>query len=448
MSKRSLPTVILVSSAILAVTPASWARASETGAAVTIPASASAPMEETLTLDRAIGIAWANYGSIATARESVTAARERVRQARTGTLPMVSGDVSYAVSGSGGRVGTGFGTAQSDTGVQPRVSMDYNVYDGGVTRAAVRQALANVTGSEASLASARNNVAYTVAQSFYSQLRAERILTLRKEQESLAEEQLKSVEARIEAEDAAAADRALPLSELRNRQVDRVQAQNDIAIAANALRNVMGLAAGPPLKLAAVAAPADDLPKLPELIETALRERPEVVQAQARVKSAQAAVDVARINRRPRVDTTVGYSFTPESDSKRSGWDAGASVSMPIFDFGLSLSRQREAEADVRSANEELQQTARDVTADVTEAYNSLLNARERVSASGLAVDAARVNLDAATERYRLGASGSSVLTLITAQVQYATASNSSIEADYDRMIARAQLDRALGLRK
>ena len=198
----------------------------------------------------------------------------------------------------------------------------------------------------------------------------------------------------------------------------------------------MGLPAGEPIQLKEPADAAQNDLKLEELIQTALGRRPEVAQARARVTSAEASVDMARISRRPRVDTTLGASYTPENDSQRKGWDAGASVSMPVFDFGLSRSRQKEAEADARSAVENLRQAEKDVTADVTEAYNNLLSARARVSASRLARDAAKVNLDQETERYRLGATGSAVLSVFTAQVQYAAAGNSLIDAEYDRMTA------------
>ncbi len=85
------------------------------------------------------------------------------------------------------------------------------------------------------------------------------------------------------------------------------------------------------------------------------------------------------------------------------------------------------------------------IAAVVTEAYNNLISARERVTASDAAAEAARVSLQQTTERYTLGASGASVVALIQAQVQFATASNSAIQAEYDLRLARVQLDRALG---
>lgn len=401
-----------------------------------------------VTLSEAIRIAYENQGSMIAAEESVTAAEERVRQARTGTLPNVVGDLAYQASGQTFRVaGSDFiSSSTSSGGVQPRVALNFPLFDGGLTRAAVRQAQANVVATEASLASVENSLAFLVSVDYFSQLRADRTLVLRREQERLAQEQLNSVEARIAAEDVAPADRALPLAELRNRQVDRVQAENDLRVAAVRLRNTMGLGAGPPLLLVEPATTDPALPPLEVLLETAEAQRPEIVQAQARVQSTQESVRIAGINRRPRLDTGVSYSVTPADDDRRQEWLIGTSISMPLFDSGLTRARENEARAQERIALADLEQTIKDVSAEVETAYSNVSSARERVGASQLAVDAARVNLDVATERYNLGAAGSTVLDLITAQVQFATASNNAIEALYDLRVAQAQLDQALGI--
>jgi len=415
-------------------------------------ADATPPVDATkpITLDEAVKIARQNQGSVAVAQQSAAAATQRVRQARTGTMPSVTGDVSYNVSGDTSRASGGdFRTSsQSSNGAQPRVSLNYTLYDGGLTQSSVRQAQANAAASSAGVDSVLNSLTFMVSQDFFNQLRAERTLDLRREQERLADEQLKSVEARIQAGSAADADRALPLSELRNRQVDRIQAENDLRTASTLLRNAMGLEVGAPLKLTeppeANAAP----PSLESLIQTAQRQRPEVLQAKARVQAAEAAVSSARISRLPRVDSTVTGSMTPEDNSRRREWVAGLSVSMPLFDAGLTHAREEESKASLRSTQADMDQTVKDVASDVESAYNSLSSARERVTAAKLALDAAKVNLDSTTERYNLGSSGSSVLSLVTAQVQYATAANSSIGAQFDLRVAQAQLEQAIGARK
>jgi len=403
----------------------------------------------------------------------VEAARQRVRQVRTGTLPSVTGTLGYqgrGTSGLGGlfggnptqtipgrpgqpgqpgtpdrRVSINTDTTTFDQGLQPRFALTFSPYDGGLTRTQVRQARAGVETNLANLTAVRNNQAFEVTSNYLFQLQSERLLELRRVQEELAAAQLRRVEARVREGAAAEADRALPLSEFRNRQVDRITAQNDARVAANALRNSMGLPVGPALQLVELRENQEPPPPLTALTDVALRQRPEVVQAEAQVRVAQANVSIARISRRPRLDTSFGFNVSPNNPLQRSDFAVGAAVSLPLFDAGLTHAREQEARTGVQSSSAQLEQTRRDVTAEVVEAYLNLVNARERLEASRLAVEAAQVNLEQTTARYERGLAQITVVDLIQAQVQFANASNNAIQALYDIHLAQAQLNRAIG---
>ncbi len=252
------------------------------------------------------------------------------------------------------------------------------------------------------------------------------------------------MEARIEAGAAAPADRALPLSELRNRQVDVVQAENDLAVSAVTLRQLMGLPTGPALELQEVTG-EPQAGELEQWLDAALRDRPELAEARARVESAAAALEAARVRRSPRVDVGAAYDLTPASDSRRQDWTVAAAVSMPLWDASLTAAGVAEAKARLRAAQAALEQEEKDVASEVTRAYRNLVSALERMQATQAALEAARVNLESETERYRLQAAGSSVLALQTAQVQYATASTNDIQARYDVQSAWSQLQQAIG---
>lgn len=396
-------------------------------------------MEQPISLQDAIRIAERYHASVAVARDSLDAAQQRVRQARAGILPNVVGSVGYSGMGSSP------GRTRYDMGIQPRVAVDYTLWDGGLTQASVRQAKAGVDASQAGFTATRNDLAFTVAANYLAQLRSEQILALRKAQEELAQQQLQRVEARIAAGSAAEADRALQLSELRNRQVDRIQAENDVKVAANTLRNSMGLPVGPPLRLVEPQREDFALPSVDILRQQAERQRPEVLQAEARVRSAEAALAIAELQRRPRLSASAGITGTPERENQRAAWDLAMSISMPIWDAGSSRSRELEAQAELRSAVAQLEQTKKNVSAEVEEAYLNLVNAQERLVAARAAVDAARVNLEQTTARYERGVAGVSVVDLFTSQVQYNTANTNAIQALYDVHLARVQLERALG---
>ncbi|MBW3624602.1 MAG: TolC family protein [Armatimonadetes bacterium] len=396
-----------------------------------------------LTLAEAVRIAQQNHANMTVAEESVEAAQARVTQAQSANRPIVFGSVDYSLRGVTGQ-GTGLSRTTSSAGIQPRATLSYNIFDGGLTRAGVRQAREGVENSLANVVATRNNLGLTVAVNYIAQLRAAQLLELRRNQEELALAQLKRVEARVEVGAAALLESALPLSEYQNRQVERIAVQNDVRVAANALRNAMGLTVGPPLTLTEPTELPEGLLPVDALRELALRERPEIAQAESQREIAEASVAIARIQRRPRLDTQVSAIATP-FDNTRAIWDAGASVSMPLWDAGRSRAQQEEAEAAVRSAEARFEQVKKDVTAEVEEAYLNLANARERVPASRQAVEAARLNLEAATERYALEIRGISVVDLISAQVQYDTANTNYIQATYDVHLAQAQLQRALG---
>lgn len=431
------------------------------------PSPGSAPaagVGAPVTIAEAILVAYQNHARVLTAEQDVESARQRVRQARTGTLPSVTGEVNYRGRGTSnigglfggepiGTVTTPAGprrrtldtdSVSFDRGIQPRIAVSYPIYDGGLTRRQVEQARAGVEGSTANLAAARNNLALDVTSNYLFQLRSAQLLDLRQEQERLALEQVQRVQAQIELGSAAPADRALVESEYQNRRVDRIQAEFDVRIAANALRNTMGLDAGAPLILVEPAPAEEQAPALVDLIAQSQRQRPEVVQAEAQVRSAQAVRQIARIRRKPRLDTAFSFNLSPTDEFNRGDFAFAAGVSMPLWDAGLTHALEQEARSNEEAAQAQLAQTRKDVAADVQDAYLNLISAQERVRASRQAVGAARINLQQATARYETGALGVTVLELIQAQVQFANASNAAIGAAYDVHLAQAQLKRAV----
>jgi outer membrane protein len=207
----------------------------------------------------------------------------------------------------------------------------------------------------------------------------------------------------------------------------------------------MGLPVGGQLQLVELSQDVLPLSPLPLLRETARQRRPEVVQAEAQTRAAQASVSIARIGRKPRLDTQFAFNISPNNAFNRSDWAIAANISMPLWDAGLTHSREMEAKSGVQSASANLEQVKKDVEAEVEEAHLNLVSARERLDAARLAVEAASVNLQQTQARYEQGIGGIDVVDLITAQVQFATASNNAINALYDVHLAQAQLNRAVG---
>ena len=423
-------------------------------ALVVFPASAQTtnppPVDLTgpISLKQAVQVGLLQHANVLIAKEGLEASRQRVRQARVGTLPSVLFELGYGGTAINDLLQI-FGTQDIpnslgfDQGIQPTVMLRHTLFDGGLTRSSVRRARAGVNSAREGVRVARNDLSFLIASSYLAQLRAASVLDLRRTQEQLALDQLRLVEGLIEGGAAPESDKALPLSAYRNTQVDRIQAENDLRIAATRLRNIMGLPAGPLLLLIDVIERTLTLEPMSALMNQALRSRPEILQDEAQVRVSREGVQLARLRRRPLVSTSFGFNVNPNLKTKRSDFVVAATISMPLWDAGLTHAQEREARTDYRSAQRRLEQTRKDVMAEVEEAYRNAINARERLDASKLAVQAAGVNLNSTNARYELNLV--TTVELTTAQVQYFQANNNAIQALYDVHLARVQLNRALG---
>ncbi|HZD04081.1 MAG TPA: TolC family protein [Longimicrobiales bacterium] len=130
-----------------------------------------------------------------------------------------------------------------------------------------------------------------------------------------------------------------------------------------------------------------------------------------------------------------------------------ASVSIPVF---VGFSRQRQLEqmqAAEKDAEYQVKAEELRLRRAVTEAYNALVAAYEVVQIEGNNRDLAEQRLEAARQRYSIGAapaqgaasSGSTFLELLDAQTSMSTAERDYLNAVYDFHQALAQLEDATG---
>ncbi len=435
-----------------AATPAAPATSPPAATAANAPEAPDPALPATpLTVDEAIAIAYRNHGNIAVAQSSLASARTRVTQARAATLPDVTAGINYQGRGVND-IGSVFGSLPQstnfDAGLQPVIQLRNTLFDSGQTRLAVRSARASVRGAEAGLANTRVNLGFDVTNNFYEQLRAQKLEDLSRQQVRQAEEQLQLVEARVAAGTAADVDRYQVQVELANARVTLLRNQNQVRQNGAALRASMGLPVGTLPRLTEAPPPAADkpLPEAPSIQDAmaeASRNHPQLLQEEAAVDSARAELRLAGLRRRPVVSTTTAFNLNPRDNRTRSDWTVLASVSMPIWDAGVTRSRQLDARYNLEGAEAREQQTRIDLTTSVQQAVLNIQNAKERVDASAVAVDSATRNLEAANARYLQGVL--TVVDITTAQLNYFQAQNNAISALYDYYIAQAQLKRAVG---
>jgi len=408
--------------------------------------SADLPTDRPVTLRECIEFALANHSSVRSAGRELDASRAEVRSARAGYLPRLEASSDYFSSGRSGTSSSRFGVRDtSASGVQEVIRLTETVFDGFRTPTAIRQAWSSARASEADLELARQERMLAVTTAYLNLLRAGRLADIAARTVEQSEEQKRLIQGRIDAGDAAPIDIYPVDVQLANAKLEKIRADNDVRVAANALRNAIGLDRGPALCPVDVGAPSTELPQLQECVESALEDRPEIMRSISQIESQKATAALARLVRLPQPTASASYQrgFADAGFDKQ--WEIGIGLSLNVFDGGAAAADERSAKARLDALLLRDEQLRKDIATEVEEAYLNLINALERLEASKSNVMLAQKNLEVAKAKYQEGLG--IPIEITTAEVAYADAQTQNAEALYDSYVARAQLEKAMGRR-
>jgi outer membrane protein TolC len=191
-----------------------------------------------------------------------------------------------------------------------------------------------------------------------------------------------------------------------------------------------------------------DVRELENLTSAGVARRPEFAQLEAQARSARADIGVARADRLPRITYSLDQGFdttslSPEDVRQHRGVLAMANVDVPIFDWGASRSRQRQAELRARGAELRRELITRELYLQFASARQEAVTAAERVDNARRAVADAEHNVTISISRYR---AGEAPITEVTdALTTQATQRLTLQQALFDYQVARARLQEAVG---
>jgi len=179
---------------------------------------------------------------------------------------------------------------------------------------------------------------------------------------------------------------------------ERAVLKADRDIAFGALMDRLGLPGDAPVRLVGDALDLSLLPALPDeeaAVTTALRNRPELAAAAARMDAAEAAIYVEKAQRMPWFSFfEVGYNFAPRIPEGQ-GWAFGAGIEVPLF--SLNNGAVGRAEAERTAAKRELEARVERVVLEVRARLREARVARDlvRAHADGPAPAAERATAEA-----------------------------------------------------
>ena len=194
------------------------------------------------------------------------------------------------------------------------------------------------------------------------------------------------------------------VSTVANSQQNLEYAQANVEASHIALLSLIGLPVTEDLTLDPLPEPVPPPRSLREGLDRGLRLRPDLVALYWNVRAAEAEVEAAARGSYPYLtasSTYTGQSYFGENWSPY--FVAGLELQVPVFDGGLARVQTDQAKVVVEEARASLEQTRRQVSQDVADAYVTLTSTWRRLAQAKVALDSASEALDIARLRFQAG---------------------------------------------
>jgi outer membrane protein TolC len=421
------------------------------------PAGAAAP-PALITLQDAIDKAKALDVTIRSASTESALAREDRVQAKSALRPSVDQTTQYTGTQGNGTIPSGrfvtndgvhlyraVATVRQELSANTFLKSDYK-------RASAAEALA-----EAKVEVARRGLAITVADHYYALVVAQRHYATAQQAVQQAQRFFDITQQQERAGEAARSD--VVKAEIQLQQ----QRQHFQATTFEVEDTRLGLAVLTSGTLDENFTVVDDLessrvlPSFEELRAMAERENPTLKAANAAVSQASFDVRKAQNLRIPSLNFEGNYGIEANAFKLHStvaaepdagilpnlGYSFTVTLSVPVFDWGNSRSKIRQAEFKQEQARTELSQAQRQLVGNLYQSYNEAVAARSLVDLARNASDLATESLRLVTLRYQAGES--TVLEVVDAQKTLIEARNAFDDAQVRYRLAVATLDAATG---
>ncbi|MDE2481592.1 MAG: TolC family protein [bacterium] len=419
----------------------------------------------TVTLAQAIDIAVAQSPAFASQRAQYRAIAAKYGAEKGALFPNISGSASitreYGSSGTttGSSSSSGSGSSSSGTNAKgyfttetARATLTQLIFDGGRVIAGIHSSKeADIAGRD-TLVRQLQTLAFDVATAYYGVLQAKASVDADAALVRQFETQENVVAAQIRTGAAARSDLAAAQFQTAQARGALITAQGAEIGAESTFATTLGLDADTavtPQSLGSNPAQIKALGYQSSLTE-ALQLRPDYLAAVHSVASSDANLRFAKLARFPQVDlnassgTSRTLLSTPNVMTPFSGTGSiGATITVPIYDQGLTNYNVAVAASQDDQAKAALLQSRLTVQSDVRGALANLISARASLVQAKAELQSATVNSQATSARYRVGAA--TITDIVTANASLATAERDEINALYNERLAEERYTYALG---
>lgn len=356
---------------------------------VTLPASA----QETLTWSDCLAEAKKNHPDLISAVESVNQKKAAREVTGSGLFPQTSADLDIS------RAKTSSTTANS---YSYGVSGTQLIFDGMKTSSAIKAASENVAAAEANYRFTSTEVRLNLRSAFVSLLKIQELVKVAEDIVKIRRDNLALIRLRYESGLEHRGALLTAEANFAGAGFELAQAKRGVEFIQRQLTKELGRKEFIPIAVAGDFTVRETAVEKPDF-DALVKDNPSVLNALAQKNAASFGVQSARANFFP---TVSGAAGTGESGSAwppdNNRWNAGVSVSLPLFEGGLKTAQLAQARAAYKQAEADERSTRDTVVVSLERTWTALQAALETV-------EVRRKSLAASEERSRI------------AQAQYST---------------------------
>ncbi len=305
---------------------------------------------------------------------------------------------------------------------------------------------ATLDAREAGVVTRRFTVTLDTKRLFYNAIATEELVRVAQSQVRRAQQQLQISVEKLRAGSATRSDSLRSTVDYGTARINLLQAQANLATAQANLGRQIG--ADAPVR----AIPDSALPPLPDttaLRGISLERTPQVEETDALARAAGAQLTAARVQYLPNLTVT----YNDNQNSLDPPWQGiGAyketfnwrfTVSWNLFN-GFTRERDQVTAAVARDqAKAKAADMRRQVSAQLTQQLAAMATTYQQIEIAQANVAAATEDLRVQNERYRVGAA--TILDLLTSQTALTQAEQNLVQARFDYLLARAQVEALVG---
>jgi outer membrane protein len=303
----------------------------------------------------------------------------------------------------------------------------------------------------------KSRIKLNIHKQYIDVIRNAQVVNIRKSNLELGKKELERINALYKAGTKPVSVIYAQEAELGNRELELVQANNNLDQAKAQLLVTMGLNPDMPAEFTDRSIPDtlydNDMEKFraeignsSSAVSQAMNNRSDFAAAKYNIESANASLRIAESGYYPTLTVGGGWSWSNSefvNFGDNSSTRLGLNLSVPIFDNFRTNRQIESARLQVSQRQIEELQTEQSIRSDVQMAYLNLQSAEKQAEIAERALKSAAKSFESFTEMYRLGTVGYN--DYLTANNQYITAQINRINAVYSYFLAKKQVLYAMG---